>query len=494
MKQVQSLNEQLEEIRESLWHLIPELIFCAAIVVMVIAGLFRKKSNLLFNILTLIAAISSLLLVRGAYPQNNYMLFNNMLHRDSFVDFLMMIIDVSVLLTCLMSIRMTQRRHPSEYYALILSIALGGHLLLMSNHFIIVFLSLELISISSYVLAGYSFNKASSEGALKYFLFGSVASAIMLYGFTILYGFTGTLEFTSQQFFNSLVDQDSNLLLIAGLMGMAGFLFKMAAVPMQPWAPDVYEAAPMPVIAYLSVAPKLAAIGVLSKFLLALHLFGQGKFDWQLIIAAVAILTITIGNLSALWQKSAKRMMAYSSIAHSGFLLVGVAAFLPQGIQFMLFYGAVYTLMNFCVFCYLMYFENNGIESMPSFASSGKTHAYAAAGLTLGMVALTGLPPTGGFTAKLFIFSGLWEAYQATDKTLLLWLLIFGLLNTVISLFYYMRIPYFAFIKAGDSIAGLEKRGQFENLLGLILVVMVLVIFFIPGLLMGLINSVNFVL
>ena len=494
MKQVQSLNEQLGNIRESLSHLIPELILCTAIVVIITAGLFLKKRAHLFNILTVIAAIASLGLILDMYPRNNHALFNNMLHRDSFADFLMMVIDASVVLTCLMSIRMRERRHPSEYYALILSIALGGHLLLMSDHLIMVFLSLELISISSYVLAGYAFDKASSEGGLKYFLFGSVASAIMLYGFSLLYGFTGTLDFTAEEFFKNLVDEGSPMLLIAGLMGMAGFLFKMAAVPMQPWAPDVYEAAPMPVIAYLSVAPKLAAIGVLSKFLLAMHLFGQGKFDWQSIISVIAILTITVGNFSALWQKNAKRMMAYSSIAHSGFLLVGVAAFLPQGIQFMLFYGAVYTLMNFCVFAYLQYFEHAGFNDMPAYAGIGNREGYAAAGLTLGLVALTGLPPTGGFTAKLFVFSALWDAYEATHKTLLLWLLIFGLLNTVVSLFYYMRIPYFAFIKAREGTRLTEKNGKFENLLGLILVVVVLGIFFIPSLLMGLINSVNFVL
>lgn len=491
---MQSLIEQLGNIRESLSHLVPELILCAAILVMITAGLFLKKKVYVFNILTAVAAIASLAFILGMYPRNNYALFNNMLHRDSFADFLMMVVDASVFLTCLMSVRMREQRNPSEYYALILSIALGGHLLLMSDHLIMVFLSLELISISSYVLAGYAFDKASSEGGLKYFLFGSVASAIMLYGFTLLYGFTGTLDFTAEEFFTNLVDEKSPLLLIAGLMGLAGFLFKMAAVPMQPWAPDVYEAAPIPVIAYLSVAPKLAAIGVLSKFLLAMHLFGQGEFDWQLIISVIAIITITVGNFSALWQKNAKRMMAYSSIAHSGFLLVGVAAFLPQGIQFMLFYGAVYTLMNFCVFAYLQYFEHGGLKEMPAYAGVGKSEGYAAAGLTLGLVALTGLPPTAGFTAKLFVFSALWDAYEATHKSLLLWLLIFGLLNTVVSLFYYLRIPYFAFIKTQESVGMPEKKGQFENLLGLILVVLVLGIFFIPSLLMGLINSVNFVL
>src|SRR5690606_20863501 len=194
-------------------------------------------------------------------------------------------------------------------------------------------------------------------GSLKYFLFGSIASAVTIYGFSILYGLSGTVDITSKPFFDALVDQHSPLLFIGGLMGLAGFLFKLAAVPMQPWAPDVYEAAPMPVVAYLSVAPKVAALGVLAKFILAMHLFGRGVFDWQLIVSVIAILSITVGNLSALWQKNAKRMMAYSSIAHSGFLLVGIAAFLPQGFQFMMFYAAVYLVMNFSVFTFLAHFE-----------------------------------------------------------------------------------------------------------------------------------------
>jgi NADH-quinone oxidoreductase subunit N len=328
---------------------------------------------------------------------------------------------------------------------------------------------------------------------MKYFLFGSVASAIMLYGFTILYGFTGTLDFSSPTFFGQLIDNSSPLLLVAGLMALCGFLFKMSAAPMHPWAPDVYQAAPIPIIAFLSVAPKLASVGILTKFLLALHLFGQGEYDWQLIAAAIAMLTITVGNLSALWQKNPKRMMAYSSIAQSGFLLVGVAAFLPQGIQFMLFYAAVYLLMNFAVFVYLSWFEKQGMSGMDTFAGRGPGFLWAAIGITIALVALTGLPPTAGFTAKLFIFSSLWDAYETTRKSLLLWLLIFGLINTVISLFYYLRIPYAAFIKAGAR-PETQKKPGFENLLGFILVLLIVTIFFVPGLLMGLINRINFVL
>lgn len=490
---MQGLNEQLTRTTESFAFIIPELVLAVSILLILTAGIIAPNRNLLFNVLTLCSSVVSLVWIASDGLQTKHTLFSNMLSRDGFGEYLMLLIDASVMLTCLMSSRKTNQKKLSEYYALILTIALGGHFLLMSTNLIMVVLSLELISICSYVLAGYSFNKAGSEGSLKYFLFGSVASAIMVYGFSILYGFTGTLDFTSRQFFDALVNESSPLLMMAGFMALGGFLFKMAAAPMQPWAPDVYEAAPMPVIAYLSVAPKLAAIGILAKFILALHLFGQGYYDWQLIISAVAVLTIAVGNLSALWQKDPKRLMAYSSIAHSGFLLVGIAAFLPQGIQFMLFYSAIYLLMNFSVFVYLMYFENHGRLSIPSFAGTGKSHTSAAVGLTIGLVALTGLPPTAGFTAKLFIFTPLWQAYQDTHKSLLVWLLIFGLINTVISLFYYLRIPYFAFIKAGEPI-GPQKTYGFQNLLGFILVVMIVVIFFIPGLLMGLINRINFVL
>src|SRR5690606_31724172 len=163
-------------------------------------------------------------------------LFNRLLHRDGLADFLMMLVDVSVILTCAMSWRSRENRHATEYYALILAVALGAHVLLMSASLLMLFLSLELISISSYVLAGYAFNRIGSEGSLKYFFFGSVATATMLYGFTVLYGFTGTVDFTSQQFSEALIAESSPLVLIGGLMALCGLLFKIAAVPMQPWA------------------------------------------------------------------------------------------------------------------------------------------------------------------------------------------------------------------------------------------------------------------
>ena len=423
-------------------------------------------------------------------------LFNGFLRSDDFSACFRILFDIGGILTVFMTWRRAKEQlHLSEYYTLILSIVLGAHLLAMSMNLIMVFLSLELISISSYVLTGFSFSKSGAEGSLKYFVFGSVASAIMLYGFSVLFGLTGTLDFSSAEFIDQLLHKDSLLFFVGALMALSGFLFKIAAVPLHPWAPDIYESAPMPIVALFSVVPKLAGMAVLTKFILAINIFGQSAYDWQFVISLVSMLSLTAGNFSALLQKNPKRLMAYSSIAQTGFLLVGVSAFLPQGVHFLIFYAFIYTLANYLVFFYLQYFESIGMKTLASFSGAGKSHPVAGILILVGFISLTGLPPTAGFTAKLFIFTSLWEAYHLSGKMILLWLLVFGLLNTVVSLFYYLRIPYYAFIKDRDAESVIRTNIlTFENLLGLVLVLVILVLFFNPGLLMGWINKINFVL
>lgn len=491
-----TLIEKLESIGMSLSFFIPELVLASGILFVIGIGLVKKDNLSLLTLASFILFSISLL-----YHAINWSLysvptpiFSGMLRSDDFSAYMKMLFDIAGLFTVLMTWRNQKKQaHLAEYYALLIAIVLGAHLLVMSMNLIMVFISLELISISSYVLTGFSFSKNGAEGSLKYFVFGSVASAIMLYGFSMLYGFTGTLDFSSPEFVNKLLGLDSVLFFIAALMALAGFFYKIAAAPLHPWAPDVYEAAPMPVVAFFSVVPKLAGIGILTKFTLALNIFGQSSFDWQFVLCLVAIFSLTVGNFSALWQKRPKRLMAYSSIAQSGFLLVGLTAFLQQGVHFMLFYASVYLLVNFLVFMYLQYFESLGLDALESFSGTGKTHLWPSVFILIGLIALTGLPPTAGFTAKLFIFTSVWEAYELSGNTILLWLLVFGLLNTVVSLFYYMRIPYYAFIKDGHSIAK-TNIFIFENYFGLVLVLMVLILFFNPGLLMGWINKINFVL
>ena len=476
----------------------PEVILACGILLVIIAGFFTRNSKTNFNALLafglIVASIAYTILCWDFYkvPQQ---LFAGFIRSDQYAAYFKILIDLGGVLTILMSMRSKDIREKfnSEFYALLIAAVLGAHLLVMSSNLIMVFISLELLSISSYVLAGYSFTKKGAEASLKYFLFGSVASAIMLYGFSILFGITGTLEFTSSDFVARLIENQSPLLIVAATMAFAGFLYKAAATPMHIWAPDVYQASPLPVVAFLSVVPKLAGIVVISKFAITLNLFGQGQFDWQVILAILAMLTIGIGNLSALWQTNPKRMIAYSSIAQSGFLLIGIVCFTEQGIHALLFYSALYLITNFAVLFLLQAFETNGIESIPSFQGLGKTFLFGSVLLLIGLVSLSGIPPTGGFTAKLFMFASLWSSYELTGKQILIWLLIFGLLNTVISLFYYLRIPYFAFLKTSASEPQTQNT-RFENFLAFILVVVIVFSFIRPDLLMGWLNTINFVL
>jgi NADH-quinone oxidoreductase subunit N len=484
-------HDQLNDITASLSWLLPELVLTACLLILITSALFRTNTYLLLACCAAgFAGACGIALTTGL--ETKAVLFNGMLHLDGFSLYLKILMDIAGVLTCFMSVQKPDAHRP-EYFALLTAVVLGGHLLVMSTNFLVIFLSLELISLSSYVLAGYAFTKPGSEASLKYFLFGSVASAVMLYGFSILYGITGTLDFSTREFFNLLMAQNSSLAFSAALMALAGFLYKIAAAPMHPWAPDVYEASPMPVIAFLSVAPKLAGLGVLLKFVLAVNLFGQSIYNWQAIVCALVLLSITIGNFSALKQQSPKRLMAYSSIAQSGFLLVGVASFLPQGVHFMLFYAGVYVLSNFAVFIYLDFFEKTGTTTIAEFKGMGKSFLWPSVFLLVALISLTGLPPTAGFTSKLFIFSAIWQSYELSGNSILLWVLILGLLNTVVSLFYYLRMPYFAFLKNGKP-AEKQNIVTFQNLLGFLLVLFILVLFFIPSILMGWINKINFVL
>lgn len=480
-------------IQNSLLYFYPEGILVIGLVIILIAGLIKKESQLHTLLSLFVLGFSIVMLVASWHSvDESISLFSGMLRHSNFSVFMRLLIDLSAILTVLITWR-NKQQYVSEYYVLILAAVVGAHALTMSVNMVMIFLSLELLSISSYLLTAFLFTKSGSEGSLKYFLFGAAASAVMLYGFSWLYGLSGTLEITSPQFTAMFTASASPIILVAGSMVLAGFLYKLAAAPMHPWSPDVYEAAPMPVVAFFSVVPKLAGLSVFMKFLHAIGAANESVYDWQLISAVIILATITVGNFSALWQKNPKRLMAYSSIAQSGFLMIGVLVLSAQGTHALLFYATVYLFMNYVVFLYLNYFEIRGVKTIADFQGLGRSYFWPLLFLLIAFIALIGLPPTSGFTAKLFVFSSLWEAYQTSEKNILLILLVVGLLNTVISLFYYLRIPYYAFVKGGETY---QKTNilTFENLLGAILVFIILWLFFSPELLMGWINKITFVL
>lgn len=482
-----SIKDMLGNIGVSLPEFAPELFLGAAILLILVAGLIWRTNRKMIHTFALISFLVLIALDITRVGNPPVTIFSGMFRTgNTFADFFKLLFALSGFLTVAMTWR-SERIQPrlSEYYALLLTTVLGANLLVTSENFVALFLSLELISIPSYVLTAFSFDKKGTEGSLKYFLFGSIASAVMVYGISVLYGIFGTLNYTQ---FSLPAGDGLTLFYIAGTFTLAGFLFKIAAAPMHPWAPDVYEAAPMPVVAFFSVVPKIAGVAILLKF--SLYCVPAG-INWQLAISVVAILTLLAGNFSALWQKSVRRLMAYSSIAQSGFLLVSVAASSLTGTEALAFYSAVYVLMTYLIFIYLQHFENRAFTTIAAFEGTGKAFLWPSIFMLIGFIALTGLPPTAGFTGKLFLFSALWESYAASEQRVLLWLLVFGLLNTVVSLFFYLRIPYYAFIRPQQHNIPVNNL-TFENLLGAFLVLLVLLLFFSPQLLMGWINKSNF--
>ena len=488
------MNDQLQHIFKSVSLLIPEVIIIISLLITVLLGLTVKTNkHVILKLLALITYGTSIFIIIQQLPSESTVIFGGMMRIDAFSSYFKILFLMGGILGVWISGPQKENSSP-EYFLLFHTVILGGCLLASSMNFIMVVLSLELISLSSYLLAGFGFDKKSAEGSLKYFLFGTVATACMIYGLSILYGFAGTLDFSSDLFVKNLIARSSPLLLIGGLLTLAGFLFKITAVPFHLWAPDVYESAPTPVVAFISVVPKLAGIAALTRFTMAINLFGQSGYHWQVILAAIAMISILIGNLSAISQTNPKRMLAYSSVAQSGFLLIGIVTFSMDGIHFMLFYSAVFLVMNFLVFNALNQFEEARSQlDIPSFAGLGAGLLVPSLAMLVGFVSLTGLPPTAGFTAKLFIFGSLWGAWQQSGELMLLSLFVIGLLNTVVSLFFYLKIPYYLFMKEKKEI-DLIKIDAPGNLLSLILVIVLFYLFISPNGLMGWINKITFVL
>ncbi len=331
-----------------------------------------------------------------------------------------------------------------EFYFLLLVATLGALLLCGANDLIMLFIALETLSISSLVLTGYArFDKLSNEAALKYLVFGAASTGIMLFGFSFIYGLTAetNLNLIAEQ----LVFNETGYILIIGfLLSLAGFGFKISAVPFHLWAPDVYEGAPLPVAAYLSVVSKTAGFAILIRFLSQLF---PDVMLFSVVIAVLAALTMTIGNLAALGQNNIRRLMAYSSIAHAGYLLMGLAIMSYNGLTAVVFYLITYLFMNFGVWTAIEIFAViTGKENIDDYNGLWHKHRYFSLGLALCLLSLAGIPITAGFFSKFYLFTAVAVAgYEYMP------LLIIGLANTVIALFYYMRIVKALYVRPQDK-------------------------------------------
>jgi len=328
-----------------------------------------------------------------------------------------------------------------EYYALLLFACCGMSLMAASGDLILTFLGIEILSIATYILAGFQrSNLRSNESSLKYFLLGSFATAFLLYGIALIYGSTGTTNYEAIRIVSRLQGPTEPTLLIGLVLLLVGFGFKIATVPFHAWAPDVYEGAPTAVTAFMIVGPKAAGFAALLRVLL--QALPSLETDWTTILWASAILTMTVGNVVAILQSNLKRMLAYSAIAHAGYILVGIVAHNSAGQRAVIFYLIVYTAMNLGALSILLSLSRKGDQRvhLEDYAGLGKTQPLPAAALSLFLISLAGIPLTGGFIGKFYLFS-------AAIQQGYIGLAIVGVLNSVVSVFYYFRVMVFMYMK-----------------------------------------------
>lgn len=437
--------------RGSDWILLsPELVLTAAgLLLMMMSVSFGKAREEFLGFLAILSVVLTgiALALAAAQPGRAQPTLGGMFVLDNFALFFKMLILLSLVLTILASVRFVgSAPYPGgEYYALLLFTGVGMLFMVSGANLASIYVSLELMALSSYILAGYFKGEPkSTEAALKYFILGAFSSGVLLYGISLVYGQTGKLGLADVgQLFASA--ERSNLTMLGILLILAGLLFKVAAVPFHVWVPDVYEGAPTPITAFFSVGPKLAAYAILARIFYVA--FPKFRADWGLIVALVAAATMILGNVSALLQTNVKRMLAYSSIAHAGYALLGVLGFSnPFGIWGILVYLLAYLLMNFGVFGLVIFLESHGYaaETVSDFNGLARRNMPAAIVMLLFLLSLAGIPPTAGFIGKYYLFTAAMKAGYA-------WLAVLAVLMSAVSLFYYFRIAAAMFFSESDG-------------------------------------------
>jgi NADH-quinone oxidoreductase subunit N len=436
----------------------------------IIADLIWKNKviSVTLSIAGLIGMVIATFLLNAAEVETS--VFGGMAAVDPFANFFKFLFAVMTIFTIWLSLdsRELHSRPHGEFFAILLTTALGMELLTSATDLLMIFLSLELVSITSYVLAGYNkFDKFSAEAALKYVIYGAVSSGIMLYGFSLLYGMTGQTNIYEIKKAILTGNISTPGVYTAIIFSLAGFSYKVASVPFHFWTPDVYEGAPTPVTAFFSVGPKAAGFGVLARFLytgFSTHdshgtWMVISNIDWNVVLAWMAVITMTLGNVIALLQNNIKRLLAYSSIAHAGYLMAAIVVQPSTGLQSMLMYLLVYYLMNMGAFGVVMVVYNKmGSDDISVYKGLGQTAPFLAISMAIFLFSLTGLPPTAGFVAKINVFYALVNSGWY-------WIALVGLLNSIVALYYYVRVIKVMFLDDPPAhLVNLTPDYSFEGL------------------------------
>jgi NADH-quinone oxidoreductase subunit N len=465
---VPNINQQLTAILGDIRYFIPELYLAALFIIVLVTDLlFGRNSERLCRI---VACVGMMLIIGTDLQQLpligdqlSFLFSGMLLHNHTSIIF-RLIIDCSAFILLLYfgwdEPLGSHRKRLSDLYSITIASVFGLHLMTMAANLLSVYLAIELVSLASYLLVAYrSENAFSTEAGLKYVLFGASASAIMLYGISLLYGFTGTLNLFNVQFIEGLTQVNSTGSAFALVLILIGIGFKLSFVPIHFWVPDIYQGAPTPVTAFLSTAPKVAAFALLVNFLTPFIIAPNWRgINFSTYLSIIGIITMIVGNFAAVMQNNAKRMLAYSSIGHTGFALMAVVTFSAEGIKALEYYLAVYVLANIGALMLVTYFEKiTGSADVTAYKGLGLKYPAASISFVIILISLTGLPVSAGFTGKLFVFSAVYGVYQANHNLWLLLLTITGAVTTVIALFYYIKIPLNLFLKRTDGVGETES-------------------------------------
>ena len=417
---------------------LPEILLTlAGTLLMVIEAVAGRRWPNLYGNLSLVALVAALGATLNAYGMPGTA-FSGMLLADGFAAFFRLLVIGVGIMTVLASYRFLAREEveTGEYHALILFSVVGQCVMVTAAELIMIFIGLEISSIATYVLAGYlRDDKRANEAALKYFLLGSFATAFFLYGIALIYGMTGSTNLIAIHNILAMraTAPPAALVAVAAALMSVGLGFKVSAAPFQIWAPDVYQGAPTPVTAFMSAGPKAAAFAILLRIFMTA--FAPIGADWERLVWISALLSMTIGNFAALTQSNVKRLLAYSSIAHAGYVLVALAARSEIGTAAAMFYLAAYALMNVGALAVVAHLSGKGERflNVDDFAGLGVRQPLTAALLTIFLLSFIGVPLTAGFFGKFYIF-------KAALQSHLIWLTVLGLLNSAVAAYYYLRI------------------------------------------------------
>jgi NADH-quinone oxidoreductase subunit N len=414
--------------------ILPEIFISLSIMFLLVLGVFKKKSSrLIFNISLLVLLITTIITLNETYSINRITLFNNSVVIDHMASLMKIITLICAFLVLTISSNYLKifKILKIEYPILILSSVLGMMVMISSNDLLVFYMGLELQSLALYVLATFNRDQLkSTEAGLKYFVLSALSSGLLLYGCSLIYGFSGSTNF---EIIANQLTSDEYVLTFGIVFILVGLAFKISAVPFHMWAPDVYEGSPTSVTLFFTMVPKIAALTVFIRFLYVpfLNLIDQ----WQMIIVFLSIASMLFGAIAAIGQTNIKRLIAYSSIGHVGYILAGLATGSNEGIQSSIIYITIYVIMNLALFSCLLMLKRNDqyYEDIDDLSGLSKNHPLLSLSLLVILFSLAGIPPLAGFFAKFYIF-------KTVIEQSMYFLAIVGLLSTVVAAFYYLRI------------------------------------------------------